>query len=549
MQKLITRSLALLLALCATNARAQDVDTFSLSGGNLDRQGTLQVAAPRIGASGAFYAGLGLVYADDPLVAQYEDGTEEVVVASQLSTRLLGGYSFGFARVDLEVPIYPSVRLAEPTAGLSEPEDPASQLAFGNVRLGATVPLLGADGEGLGLAVVPSLDLPTGSQDAYVSNGGVGGAVKAAVGSKVGDFGWGADLGVGLSRTAALDDTLSLGNNVHGGVNARYHVSEAVVAGAEASVLLPFVDGFDPWNKRDAEAHLYGTWLGERGLVATLGGGTGLLAGVGAPDWRVALALGYSTPPGPRDRDGDGIVDDLDRCPLVPEDKDQFEDEDGCPDPDNDQDGLLDVADSCPNDPEDKDQFEDMDGCPDPDNDKDLTLDVDDKCPLEPGPQITRGCPDRDGDRVPDYRDKCPDEPVDQRADPELSDGCPTRAVLTREKIEILDKVFFDFDKATIKPESYPLLDDVAKVLRNNPHVKRVEVAGHTDDKGDDKYNVKLSQARVESVVKYLVVTGGIDAARLSAKGYGESQPVVPNDTEEGRANNRRVEFVILEQE
>src|SRR5450432_3372842 len=99
------------------------------------------------------------------------------------------------------------------------------------------------------------------------------------------------------------------------------------------------------------------------------------------------------------DRDGDGIVDDLDKCPDDPEDFDGFQDEDGCPDPDNDGDGILDVDDLCPNDPEDKDGFEDADGCPDPDNDKDRILDKDDKCPNEPetynGFQDEDGCPDR----------------------------------------------------------------------------------------------------------------------------------------------------------
>ncbi|MBL8719775.1 MAG: thrombospondin type 3 repeat-containing protein [Myxococcales bacterium] len=93
------------------------------------------------------------------------------------------------------------------------------------------------------------------------------------------------------------------------------------------------------------------------------------------------------------DRDHDGLPDDVDMCPDDPEDKDGFQDQDGCPDPDNDKDGILDKNDQCPNDPEDKDGFQDEDGCPDPDNDGDGVLDVDDQCPNLPGPKSNGGCP------------------------------------------------------------------------------------------------------------------------------------------------------------
>jgi outer membrane protein OmpA-like peptidoglycan-associated protein len=155
------------------------------------------------------------------------------------------------------------------------------------------------------------------------------------------------------------------------------------------------------------------------------------------------------------DRDGDGIKDIDDKCPNEPEDKDGFQDEDGCPDPDNDGDGILDVDDKCPNtpgvaathgcpredsdgdgipddldrcpnQPEDKDGFQDEDGCPDPDNDNDGLVDAVDKCPMAPGPPQNMGCPvvDRDGDGIPDDKDKCPDEPEDKDGFRD-DDGCP----------------------------------------------------------------------------------------------------------------------------
>jgi outer membrane protein OmpA-like peptidoglycan-associated protein len=219
------------------------------------------------------------------------------------------------------------------------------------------------------------------------------------------------------------------------------------------------------------------------------------------------------------DRDGDGIPDDKDKCPDDPEDKDGFEDEDGCPDPDNDKDGILDVDDLCPNEPEDKDGFEDEDGCPDPDNDKDRILDKDDKCPNEP--ETYNGFEDEDG---------CPDK---------------GRVVVHKGRIEILDKIYFETDKAIIKPVSFPILDAIAATLKGNPQILLVEIQGHADERGSDDHNLKLTDDRAHSVQKYLT-DKGIDAGRLKAKGYGETRPVDKRHNEEAWSKNRRVEFVIL---
>ena len=168
----------------------------------------------------------------------------------------------------------------------------------------------------------------------------------------------------------------------------------------------------------------------------------------------VARATSASAPARPGDRDGDGISDDVDKCPTDPEDKDGFEDDDGCPEPDNDKDGISDPADKCPNEPEDTDKFEDEDGCPDPDNDTDGLLDADDKCPNEPE--------DKDGfeddGRLPRPRQRqgrrAPTRPTSARTSPGPPDnqGCPKKyehIVVTQEKIELKQKIFFDTNKAT----------------------------------------------------------------------------------------------------
>ncbi len=278
---------------------------------------------------------------------------------------------------------------------------------------------------------------------------------------------------------------------------------------------------------------------------------------------------------GPRekDSDGDGYRDSEDGCPQDPEDFDYFEDGDGCPDPDNDEDGILDVDDECPDEPEDEDGYQDLDGCPDPDNDRDGIVDTRDRCPGEPGPEETggcpdsdgdgiadvddgcpdepgpanaEGCPDRDGDRVPDYRDDCPDEPADPRIDPKRSDGCPSEVVVTEEAVVILDKVYFEVDKDIIRSVSYPILNNVADVLNKYTDIALVEVAGHTDSDASEEHNLDLSQRRSEAVVDYLV-DKGVERGRLQAKGYGEGSPIDTNETRDGKANNRRVEFNILE--
>jgi outer membrane protein OmpA-like peptidoglycan-associated protein len=253
-------------------------------------------------------------------------------------------------------------------------------------------------------------------------------------------------------------------------------------------------------------------------------------------------------PPGPGDQDGDGILDDVDECPRDPEDKDDFKDEDGCPDPDNDNDGLADPVDKCPLEPEDKDGFEDDDGCPEADNDQDGLADAIDKCPLEPedkdGFEDDDGCPEADNDKdsIVDKDDKCPLEPGVP------PDGCPKKynlVVVTEKKIELKQTVYFDTNKATIKPVSFALLNDVAAALRDNAKIK-VEVQGHTDSQGNDAFNKKLSQRRAEAVRAYLT-RKGVDASRMVPVGYGEDVSIADNRTAAGRSQNRRVEFVITE--
>jgi len=123
----------------------------------------------------------------------------------------------------------------------------------------------------------------------------------------------------------------------------------------------------------------------------------------------------------------------------------------------------------------------------------------------------------------------------------------PDRVVLTASNIAILDKVQFDVGKASLLSASFPLLDEVAKVMKDNPQIELVQVEGHTDSTGSPDFNRKLSQERAESVVKYLT-SKGVKGSRFAAKGFGPDRPIADNNTDAGREANRRVEFNIAKQ-
>lgn len=216
------------------------------------------------------------------------------------------------------------------------------------------------------------------------------------------------------------------------------------------------------------------------------------------------------------DRDGDGISDDRDQCPDQPEDFDGFADTDGCPDPDNDGDGLADANDDCPNQAEDFDGFQDSDGCPDMDNDNDGILDTNDQCPNA-------------AENFNNFED---------------ADGCPDQAGPDR-RIPALAYINFKFGTAEISgADPIPVLEDVVRVMKEDPSL-RLRITGHTDNVGSEEANQNLSERRAETIKNYLV-NRGVPASSLETTGKGESTPVDTNDTDLGRARNRRTEFTIV---
>ena len=552
-----------LFCLALTTAYAADIDSYHPAASTFDAGNGAQVLSPRLQDNGDWYAALQLVYAHDPLVRISNEGKRESIVSDSFATHLLGAYTlFRRVRIDAHVPIYPLV--GGPTSGA---------FSMGDIGLGATVKLVQTDMAALSLR--PSLGIPSGDSANWTGAGGASGGIMAAAGitpSK--SFFANANIGAAFGPESSVGD-FKLGSGLRIDAGLGTHIGEHVTLGAELDSTIGLAGGVGPYNQNPVELSGYGSWQSGTGLVAMLGLGTGIVAGIGAPDARIVGGIGWHHPGKPpvKDTDKDGVMDPDDGCVEEPEDMDGNADTDGCPDPDNDKDGILDASDGCPVMAEDRDGFEDVDGCPETDNDGDTILDESDACPLQPGPEELEGCPDKDGDhiadrddtcpdiagtttgagcpdrdadRVPDMLDKCPDQPRDAREELSRSDGCPKRVIVTADKIEILEKVFFDTGKSTIKKESFGLLDDVAKTFIGNPDIKKVEVAGHTDNAGVPAKNLTLSQGRADAVVKYLI-SKGVAAERLVGKGYGDTKPIDTNDNEPGRSKNRRVEFTIVE--
>lgn len=267
-----------------------------------------------------------------------------------------------------------------------------------------------------------------------------------------------------------------------------------------------------------------------------------------------------------KDSDMDGVSDAKDKCPNTP--AGVAVDKNGCP-VDSDGDGVADYIDDCPT----VAGLTSLKGCPD--SDKDGVADKDDACPDVAGVVSLKGCPDTDGDGVTDKDDKCPDTKKGDKVDasgcplivdtdkdgvidsedkcpnvagPKENKGCPVIDEAAKETISpelIIEPVYFDYDNSTVKKAEKAKIEKLVKLLKSNSDYN-VELTGNADSKGEEEYNMKLSERRINSVVK-AITSSGVKTARISKqRPLGETMPAATNDTEEGRALNRRVEFEIV---
>lgn len=251
------------------------------------------------------------------------------------------------------------------------------------------------------------------------------------------------------------------------------------------------------------------------------------------------------------DRDSDGVNDRDDLCPDTPQGDHPDPDRRGCPAGDADGDSVLDPDDACPTVPQGEHPDPQRPGCPAPDRDSDTVVDPIDQCPevhmgSQPDP-ARLGCPlpDRDNDTVVDPVDACPDEPGAPNEDPRLN-GCPSLVHIQGGQIHINRPVFFAHDSDEILSRSLPVMRALRDALRASTIIRRISIEGHTDDNGEEAYNLELSNRRARSVMTWLI-ENGIEPERMEAQGFGESRPLVNETTARARAINRRVEFHILD--
>jgi outer membrane protein OmpA-like peptidoglycan-associated protein len=376
---------------------------------------------------------------------------------------------------------------------------------------------------GLGVGAVAEVRFPTGNGQSFMGGDSFVFAPRATAERAFGPVRLLLNLGIRIREPGQFLN-LEVHNELQGGLAAIWALPFIHFAHVDRPELLAEMNlstaAQDPltfsgaiYNKSPwellvgARAHVAERW----GVELDLGRGLTGEPGYGREGFRVIGAVRYDLdkgrkPPPGLDRDGDGVADSEDRCPNLPGPASNH----GCP----------------------LNQDTDGDGIPD----------AEDACPEQAGPAEYDGCPDSDGDQIPDNVDKCPDRPG-----PAENEGCPVNQLVTLEsnKIKLNGTVLFDTGRATIQPQSFPLLNEVFDILKRHPELGVVRVEGHTDNRGGREYNQDLSERRAHAVLQYLV-TKGIPQERLRSKGYGFEKPIDTNDTALGRAKNRRVAFVPL---
>jgi OmpA-OmpF porin, OOP family len=473
-------------------------------------------------------------YAYKPLVLYQGSGGGEIgtVVKNQLFLHLAAGISL-WDRVWFSANL--PLAIVNNGDSVSGAPPAPSGAAAGDLRAGVRVRLLGENRSLATLSFSGYLFFPTGSKDnltgtdeihgmpalvlsgegesvAYAVNAGVDIRKKSNhAGTPIADFGSELTFGAAIGLLLA-DRMLQIGPEIYG------------------TTLMVGSDSFTA-DTTSLEGIL-GARMRVGDLVMGAGAGPGITHGIGTPALRVVASIAYAplppkAPPprppvrrAPADRDKDGIYDRVDACPDEPGVKSSDPDKNGCPPPppDRDGDGILDNDDACPDLKGVRSDDPTQNGCP----------------------------PDSDGDGIRDDVDACPNEKGKPSDDPQKN-GCPTSVRVTEAEIVILDQVQFKTASAEILPASDELLQQVSAVLSEHPEIRKVEVQGHTDNRGGKQYNLKLSERRAAAVVKWLVKKGGIDATRLTSHGYGMEEPIADNDTPEGRQKNRRVQFKIVE--
>jgi len=563
----------------------------------IDSEMTLWADDASLKDNGTFGARLWASYTRNPLVYQFSDSSQgsEVLVGNLLQADAIGSATWYHLRLGVDVPIYLLATGTQVNTGTG----------LGDLSVDLKATLMDTDDAPLGLAVSGRALLPTATVDAPLGASKVGGELAVIADKRVGDLLLVANLGTRFAPQVALEN-VTLNDELFWRAAAGYAVTDKLGVSLDLAGQTLYSAPLSNPASSPIEG-LVGSWQRFGDFVLREGVGTGLTAGVGSPDFRSVLAFAYE-PPVNKDTDLDGIVDRNDACPTEPEDKDGWEDEDGCPDPSThvlfrfvDEDGYAveAVASQVTGpgiEPMVKDGAYEASLHPGvyhlqvtaPGFD---SVEMDSNVPKAANTEIVvtmKAIPstlviktnDPDGNALASqwslggsYNDS-PRGLAESAVKPgkyvlrvqapgyqivrepvELAPGerkelqytlVPSKIVVTKEKIELKQEVYFDTGKATIKQESFDMLTEVAGVLKDNPDIRKVLIAGNTDSRGSASLNQKLSEARAAAVREFLVGRG-VEPNRMDSVGYGESKPLVPGNNEAAWSKNRRVDITITE--
>ncbi len=622
-----------LAAASATPALAQDGGVnghgFGMTAQDGDVRDPLTVERPGALNAGDFYGTALFEYAAGTMALVSRDpegnvGGTDVYLDRLFGVNLGGGVSVHkMLRFDLRLPVFFSAR----GFNANNPSGQPIGGGLGTMRAAAMfAPVTpGADG-GFGFGVVPWLDLPTATASKNMGIRGVGGGTKVAATIEAGKLTIGADLGVVFRPSIEGFENLQGGAQLATGLAAGVALNDNIGINLEANLNpslkgKPDIAGVPGWAESPSEALLSVRGRTAGGPHWLVGGGTALSPGVGASKFRIFAGGGFGKisdaggKPKIGDKDNDGIADDVDQCPEIPEVVNDYKDDDGCADalgnlsvvaknygeivPNVEltitgmgdsrtvksggdavtlkdlMPGAYDVRSIDPNYEgnvqlrvKEGDNRIEVEVMPTKPGTLNVSV-VDEAGAAINGALVTVAAPGAgDGKSIaigaggtgsaefsPGYYSVFVQAEgyAIYREDLSIvaSEVAEVKAVLQRpktevkkERIEILEKVFFAQGSSTIEARSFPLLDEVANVMLRNSDIKIIEIAGHTSSEGALDLNNRLSKDRAQAVMRYLIERG-VSENRLQAVGYGPSQPLVPEKTEADRAKNRRVEFVI----
>ena len=564
----------------------------------VDAQQTLWADDTTVTTDRGYNAKAVFQYVNSPFVFEAADGTETKLVSDILQLDLVGAYAWRRIRLGLDLPVYlfSASQTVNDGAGL------------GDVALDAKGMILDRDDAPLGLALGGRVSLGTSTVEAPLGSGGAGWELSVIGDQQFGDVLVVANLGTRGLPDAAVSDQIEWKDQFLYRLGAGYTLNDASGVSLDLAGSAVYGAPISETASSPAEA-LVGGWyrLGDD-WVLRAGLGRGLTSGIGSPRFRSIFTLAWE-PPAVLDTDLDGLSDKEDSCPTEPEDLDGFSDEDGCPDPSmsvvvrflgtegellegvngqiageglhqggpelglnihpgvelavtGNAEGYLPLAEKITVSA-DEHQVYDLVLSPVPGTVK-LTVkgpdgeDVEgilwsiDRNPLAPmgGAAIEIQSPPGDHFiRVRGEEWKAVDLDFTLASEEVIELAVtlePSKIVVTDERIDLREKVYFDTGKATIKPASFSMLDEVAKVLQDHDEITKVRVEGHTDARGSASANQALSEKRAASVKQFLV-DRDVAPERLEAIGYGEDRPIDPARTAAAYEKNRRVDIFIVE--